>query len=99
MNHHLSHQASAFLAAPFSRCAVMTLDGRGERATTTYGRYRDDCYEPLGEVQVPHSLGILYEQITHHLGFLHSSDEYKVMALAAMGSPRYAPELRARRTG
>ena len=36
VDHHLSHQASAFLAAPFDRCAVMTLDGRGEDATTSY---------------------------------------------------------------
>lgn len=88
--HHLCHQASAFLAAPFSRCAVLTLDGRGEHASTTYGRYRDGRYEPLGEVRVPHSLGLLYEQVTTHLGFLHSSDEYKVMALAALGTPRRA---------
>ncbi|MBK8018504.1 MAG: hypothetical protein IPK20_18470 [Betaproteobacteria bacterium] len=41
VSHHLSHQASAFLAAPFDECAVMTLDGRGERAPppdTAYGR-------------------------------------------------------------
>ncbi|MEF7615745.1 carbamoyltransferase C-terminal domain-containing protein [Aquincola sp. MAHUQ-54] len=87
--HHLCHQASAFLAAPFDRCAVMTLDGRGERATTAYGVYRDDGYRTLGEVQVPHSLGLLYEQVTTHLGFLSSSDEYKVMALAAQGRPRW----------
>jgi carbamoyltransferase len=92
--HHLCHQASAFLAAPFARCAVMTLDGRGEHATTTYGRYRDSRYEALGEVRVPHSLGLLYEQVTSYLGFLHSSDEYKVMALAALGTPRHADLLR-----
>ncbi|MCH7344770.1 carbamoyltransferase [Pelomonas sp. CA6] len=92
--HHLCHQASAFLAAPFARCAVMTLDGRGERASTCYGRYRDSRYEALGEVRVPHSLGLLYERVTAHLGFLHSSDEYKVMALAALGTPRYAGLLR-----
>jgi carbamoyltransferase len=92
--HHLCHQASAFLAAPFQRCAVMTLDGRGEHATTAYGVYRDDHYTPLGEVRMPHSLGMLYEQATQHLGFLHSSDEYKVMALAALGSPRMADALR-----
>ena len=92
--HHLCHQASAFLAAPFSRCAVMTLDGRGERATTAYGLYRDSRYRALGEVEVPHSLGLLYEQLTTHLGFLHSSDEYKVMALAALGEPRHAALLR-----
>ena len=94
VDHHACHQASAFLAAPFSRCAVMTLDGRGERASTTYGRYLDSRYEGLGEVLVPHSLGLLYERITTHLGFLHSSDEYKVMALAALGDARRAEALR-----
>jgi carbamoyltransferase len=96
--HHLAHQASAFMAAPFERCAVMTLDGRGERATTTYGAWRDGPggrhYQALGQVEMPHSLGMLYEQVTSHLGFLHSSDEYKVMALAAMGEPRWADVLR-----
>ena len=90
LDHHLCHQASAFLAAPFERCAVLTLDGRGEWATTTYGCYRGDRYEPLGDVGMPHSLGLLYERITAHLGFLSSSDEYKVMALAAQGRPRWA---------
>lgn len=92
--HHLCHQASAFLAAPFSSCAVMTLDGRGEQASTCYGRYRDNRYEPLGEVHVPHSLGLLYERVTSYLGFLHSSDEYKVMAMAALGTPKYVDVLR-----
>jgi len=96
VNHHACHQASAFLASPYDRCAVMTLDGRGEHATTTYGRYRGDRYEPLGEVRMPHSLGMLYEQVTSYLGFLHSSDEYKVMALAALGTPRYRDALAAR---
>ncbi|HEY9028947.1 MAG TPA: carbamoyltransferase C-terminal domain-containing protein [Burkholderiaceae bacterium] len=90
LDHHLCHQASAFLAAPFERCAVMTLDGRGEEATTAYGRWRDGRYEALGEVTMPHSLGLLYEKVTSHLGFLHSSDEYKVMALAALGKPTMA---------
>jgi carbamoyltransferase len=94
VDHHACHQASAYLAAPFDRCAVMTLDGRGEEASTTYGRWRDGTYEPIGEVLVPHSLGLLYERITSHLGFLHSSDEYKVMALAALGRPTFADAFR-----
>lgn len=91
---HRTTWASAFLAAPFERCAVMTLDGRGERATSTYGVYRDGHYQALGEVQVPHSPGLLYEQVTTHLGFLASSDEYKVMALAAQGRPRWLDALK-----
>ncbi len=93
LDHHLCHQASAFLAAPFESCAVMTLDGRGERATTTYGLWRDGRYRTLDAVLVPHSLGLLYEQVTAHLGFLPSSDEYKVMALAAIGHPVYGDAL------
>ena len=43
---------------------------------------------------MPHSLGILYEQVTEYLGFLHSSDEYKVMALASYGEPTYVDTFR-----
>jgi carbamoyltransferase len=89
VEHHLAHEASAFLAAPFENCAVMTLDGRGERATTTLGRWRGGEFTRFAQVDFPHSLGLLYEEVTTHLGFLHSSDEYKVMALASYGIPRH----------
>jgi carbamoyltransferase len=36
----------------------------------------------------------LYEQVTEYLGFLHSSDEYKVMALASFGEPVHADAFR-----
>lgn len=94
LDHHLTHEASAYLAAPFDHCAVLTMDGRGEQATTSYGVFRNGQYARLGQVNVPHSLGLLYEQLTTHLGFLHSSDEYKVMALASYGEPRYLEVLR-----
>jgi carbamoyltransferase len=94
VEHHVAHAASAFLASPFERAAVLTLDGRGERATTSYSLGTGNQLHALGEVHFPHSLGILYEKITEHLGFLHSSDEYKVMALASFGKPRYLKEFR-----
>ncbi|MGE3778810.1 MAG: carbamoyltransferase N-terminal domain-containing protein, partial [Pirellulaceae bacterium] len=94
VEHHIAHLASSFLASPFQRAALMTLDGRGELATTTYGVGADADMELLGQVNMPHSLGILYEELTSYLGFLHSSDEYKVMALASVGEPRYLDEFR-----
>jgi carbamoyltransferase len=94
VEHHMAHEASAFLAAPFEECAVMTLDGRGENATTTYGIFSKGKFERIGTVNMPHSLGMLYERVTTHLGFLHSSDEYKVMALASYGEPTKLRELR-----
>ena len=95
VEHHLAHAASAFLASPFDHAAVLTLDGRGEKATTTYHMGSGNQLERLGQVNVPHSLGLLYEQVTGYLGFLHSADEYKVMALASFGKPRYVADFRA----
>lgn len=94
VEHHLAHEASAFLAAPFEECAVLAMDGRGERPTTSYGVYRDGEYRRLKQVNLPHSLGLLYEEVTDHLGFLRSSDEYKVMALASYGKPAYVNHLK-----
>ncbi|MFA7098012.1 MAG: carbamoyltransferase C-terminal domain-containing protein [Gammaproteobacteria bacterium] len=95
VDHHLAHEASAFLPSPFASAAILTLDGRGERATTTYAQGEGTHIERLGQVDMPHSLGLLYEQVTDYLGFLHSSDEYKVMALASFGRPRHVEEFRA----
>ena len=94
VEHHLAHEASAFLASPFDECAVLAMDGRGEKPTTSYGVYRDGRYQRLKQVNLPHSLGLLYENITDHLGFLRSSDEYKVMALASFGKPTYVSRFR-----
>jgi carbamoyltransferase len=92
--HHVAHAASAHLAAPYPRSAVLVLDGRGERASHLAGRSVDGELEVLAAQQLPHSLGLLYEEVTDHLGFRRSSDEYKVMALAAYGTPSRLPELR-----
>jgi carbamoyltransferase len=92
--HHVAHAASAGLAAPFGGdCAVLVLDGRGERHSHLAGSYRAGELEVLAAQGLPHSLGLLYEEATEHLGFLRSSDEYKVMALASYGRPRFAEQL------
>ncbi|HYD80441.1 MAG TPA: carbamoyltransferase C-terminal domain-containing protein [Paucimonas sp.] len=90
LDHHFAHEASAFLAAPFEDGAVLTMDGRGEAATTSYGMFENGAYRRLKQINLPHSLGLLYEEVTAYLGFLHSSDEYKVMALASYGEPVHA---------
>lgn len=92
--HHTAHEASAYLASPFDDTAVLTLDGRGECASTTLGVFRDGAYQRLKQIDIPHSLGLLYEAVTEYLGFLRSSDEYKVMALASYGKPTYVQEFR-----
>lgn len=92
--HHVAHAASACLAAPAPSSAVMVLDGRGERASYLAGHCIDGNLETLATQDLPHSLGLMYEEVTEHLGFLRSSDEYKVMALAAYGRPAWLDVLR-----
>ncbi|MDX6324644.1 MAG: carbamoyltransferase, partial [Nocardioidaceae bacterium] len=93
--HHVAHAASAGLASPdLDATDVLVLDGRGERASHLAGRYEMGDLEVLRTQELPHSLGLLYETVTEHLGFLRSSDEFKVMALASYGKPRFLDELR-----
>uniref|UniRef100_UPI00114EE953 carbamoyltransferase family protein n=1 Tax=Humibacillus xanthopallidus TaxID=412689 RepID=UPI00114EE953 len=92
--HHVAHAASAALASPAPDSDVLVLDGRGERSSHLAGHYAGGVLETLATQRLPHSLGLLYEDVTAHLGFLRSSDEYKVMALASYGTPQFADELR-----
>ncbi|MBA4863668.1 carbamoyltransferase [Streptomyces sp. PSKA54] len=93
--HHMAHAASSALAAPDAEpSSVLVLDGRGEATSHLAGRRVGGHLEPLHGQRLPHSLGLVYEELTEHLGFLRSSDEYKVMALASYGTPRMLGELR-----
>jgi carbamoyltransferase len=92
--HHVAHAGSAALASPHLDTDVLVLDGRGECASHLAGTYVGGELTVHAAQQLPHSLGLLYEDLTEHLGFLRSSDEYKVMALASHGSPRFLDELR-----
>lgn len=92
--HHVAHATSAYLAAPYASSAVLVVDGRGESASHLAGRAVNGELEILSAQKLPDSLGLLYESLTEHLGFRRSSDEYKVMAMASYGEPRFLPELR-----
>ncbi len=93
-DHHASHAASAFFFSGFPAAAVLTVDGVGEWATTTYGAGRGAALERFEEVEFPHSLGLLYSTVTSYLGFAVNDGEYKVMGLAPYGEPRFLPQMR-----
>ncbi|MDN5217513.1 carbamoyltransferase [Fulvivirgaceae bacterium BMA12] len=92
--HHMSHAASSFFYSGFKEAAILTIDGVGEWATTTYGLGTGNRIELFEEVSFPDSLGLLYSTITNYLGFKVNSGEYKVMGLAPYGKPIYADKVR-----
>lgn len=87
--HHESHAASAFFPSPFEQAAILTLDGVGEWATTSYGIGQGNRIQLTHDLQFPHSLGLLYSAFTYYAGFKVNSGEYKLMGLAPYGEPRF----------
>ncbi len=92
--HHVSHAASAFYPSPFEQAAILTVDGVGEWATTTWGTGHGSELELLGEIRFPHSLGLLYSAFTYYTGFRVNSGEYKLMGLAPYGETTYVDRIK-----
>ncbi len=93
-DHHQSHAASAFFPSPFEKAAVLTSDGVGEWATTTWGVGEGSRLKLQEAISFPHSLGLLYSAFTYFTGFKVNSGEYKLMGLAPYGEPKYADVIR-----
>ena len=91
--HHESHAASAFYPSPFDEAAILTIDGVGEWATTSWGIGRGRDIQLMRELHWPDSLGLLYSAFTAFTGFKINSGEYKVMGLAPYGEPKYVKRI------
>jgi len=91
--HHESHAASAFFPSPFDRAAILTIDGVGEWATSSYGVGASNEIRLTAETHFPHSLGLLYSAFTYYTGFRVNSGEYKVMGLAPYGEPTFVKKI------
>lgn len=85
LDHHLCHAASAYFMSGFKQAAVVTIDGVGEKVTTSYGMGKEDSLNLAKCINFPHSIGLLYTAITVFLGFKANDHEYKVMGLAPYG--------------
>ena len=94
IEHHRAHLASSFFVSPFERAALLSLDGFGDFISTMWARGVGNSIKVLGQVEYPHSLGIVYTATTQFLGFPHYGDEGKVMGLASYGQPRFIGEFR-----
>lgn len=91
--HHESHAASAFFPSPFQESAILTMDGVGEWATSSWGTGKGNTIELTHEMHFPHSIGLLYSAFTYFTGFKVNSGEYKVMGLAPYGNPVYKEKI------
>ena len=82
-----SHAASAFYPSPFEKALVPYLwmvSANGLQAQSVLVKA---ISLSQGEINFPHSLGLLYSAFTYYTGFKVNSGEYKVMGLAPYGEP------------
>jgi len=94
VEHHRAHLASCFFVSPFERAALLSIDGFGDFISTMWALGEGNSIDVLGQVEYPHSTGIVYTATTQFLGFPHYGDEGKVMGLAPYGRPRFINEFR-----
>lgn len=89
VDHHTAHAASAWFASGGADSLVVTWDNSGDGKSTTVWDARAGQLRLCREIFRPDSLGLFYSAVTQLLGFTRDSDEYKVMGMAAYGSPRF----------
>ena len=94
IEHHRAHLASCFFVSPFERAALLSIDGFGDFISTMWAIGEGNSIQVLGQVEYPHSTGIVYTATTQFLGFPHYGDEGKVMGLAPYGQPHFINEFR-----
>jgi len=89
VEHHMTHASSAYHLSGFEgKTAVMTIDGKGEYATTMFGYAENGKIHKIKEFYDPDSLGGLYGALTEYLGFEMLDGEFKVMGMAPYGDPK-----------
>ncbi|MGD8743535.1 MAG: carbamoyltransferase [Granulosicoccaceae bacterium] len=88
VEHHMTHASSAYHLSGFQeKTAVITIDGKGEYATTMFGYAEHGKIHKIKEFYDPDSLGGLYGAMTEYLGFEMLDGEFKVMGMAPYGDP------------
>lgn len=92
VGHHEAH-AALYFVSPFDEATVVVMDGYGDDASTSVFTGEGNRLTRHWHGGIFDSLGMVYSLITRHLGY-EVFEEGTVMALAALGSDRFAAKMR-----
>jgi carbamoyltransferase len=93
-DHHDCHAAAAYYVSSFDNAAILTIDARGEYASTCIYAAQEANFSKQYQIKYPNSLGVFYLCITEYLGFKALEDEGKVMGLAPYGTTKLVNKMR-----
>jgi carbamoyltransferase len=87
LEHHLCHASSAYFGwgKMDEKILIMTCDGSGDGICASVNIGYKGKIERIAEVDLTHSIGRLYANVTYLLGMVPLEHEYKVMGLAPYG--------------
>ena len=88
-HHHFCHATSAYHYSGFDDCLVVTIDWYGSGLSGQIYKAQFGTLSPLLNIPMPHSLGMLYADVTRALGFRVTRHEGKVLGLAAYGKESF----------
>lgn len=94
LDHHDCHASSVYFPSNFENAAVITVDGRGEKACTRIYTAQGKKLDKKFQLNYPNSLGVFYTSVTEYLGFKRDEDEGKIMGLAPYGSEKFVNKMR-----
>lgn len=93
-SHHECHALSSIFHTNWTRGLAVVFDGAGDDSTISVYHFKNLKLNRIHKEAFPNSIGIFYSAITQLLGFRPDLDEYKVMGLAAYGTPKHISLLR-----
>ncbi len=93
LDHHLSHAAAGYYSSNFNDALIFTLDGMGEKVSTSVFYAKENSIINIKKIVEPNSLGLLYSAFTYLLGFDVNSGEYKMMGLSPFGEKVYVDKI------
>ncbi len=94
VDHHYAHAAYAYYPSTFDRALVLTLDGGSAMRAAQVALAEGDGIRPLADGTFPHSLGLLYSEITALLGWDPADDVHRTVWLSTIGEPEFGDVFR-----
>ena len=89
VDHHYAHAAYAYYPSAFERALVLTLDGGSAMRAAQLALAEADRIRPLADGPFPHSVGLLYSEITALLGWDPAEDVHRTVWLSTIGEPEF----------
>ena len=93
VDHHISHQASAYYTSGWDNCLNISLDGVGDGYCSRIAVCKNGQMRQIHKIPFYHTPGQYYGFVTGWAGFTPGKHEGKITGLAAYGDPQKAIEI------